>query len=392
MKMFDLCKEYCIGCGLCKSELHADMKKNAKGFWFPNLQKNEKTERFLEHVCPIADNCLNEQNIDIWGPYIHAYAGYSTDVSIRKKASSGGVLTGIALYLLESGKVDGIIQVTADKENPVETVVQVSTTAEQVLACCGSRYSISSPWLHLSECMEPGKTYAAIGKPCDIRAVRRLQAYNDSYQPIKYLLSFFCAGLPSKDANAKLLATLGCKEKACKSLTYRGNGWPGTVTAIDEEKNTYQMEYSQAWGGILGRDIHPYCRICFDGIGECADIACGDGWYMDVQGNPDFTEHPGRNVIFSRTQIGEELLREAKENEKISLSDWENIGALRKIQNYQYTRKATMRAKKLAYRILLRKFPEYDKSLLKNYATMVPVKKRMKIFLGTAKRIVQKRI
>lgn len=165
MKTFDLCKEYCIGCGLCKSELHADMKKNAKGFWFPNLQNNEKTERFLEHVCPIADNCLNEQNIDIWGPYIHAYAGYSTDVSIRKKASSGGVLTGIALYLLESGKVDGIIQVTADKENPVETVVQVSTTAEQVLACCGSRYSISSPWLHLSECMEPGKTYAAIGKP-----------------------------------------------------------------------------------------------------------------------------------------------------------------------------------------------------------------------------------
>ena len=66
MKTFDLCKEYCIGCGLCKSELHADMKKNAKGFWFPNLQNNEKTERFLEHVCPIADNCLNEQNIDIW--------------------------------------------------------------------------------------------------------------------------------------------------------------------------------------------------------------------------------------------------------------------------------------------------------------------------------------
>ena len=63
MKTFDLCKEYCIGCGLCKSELHADMKKNAKGFWFPNLQNNEKTERFLEHVCPIADNCLNEQKL-----------------------------------------------------------------------------------------------------------------------------------------------------------------------------------------------------------------------------------------------------------------------------------------------------------------------------------------
>lgn len=392
MKTFDLCKEYCMGCGLCKSELHVDMKKNEKGFLFPELPENKKTEQFLEQVCPIAHNCVDEQNTGIWGSYIHAYAGYSTDAVIRQKASSGGALTGIALYLLESGKVDGIIQVTADKENPVETVVQVSTTAEQVLACCGSRYSISSPWLHLSECMKSGKTYAAIGKPCDIRALRRLREYDDTYRAIKYLLSFFCAGLPSKDANAKLLATLGCKEKMCKSLTYRGNGWPGTVTAIDDEKNTYQMEYSQAWGGILGRDIHPYCRICFDGIGECADIACGDGWYMDAHGNPDFTERPGRNVIFSRTQIGEELLREVEIDGKISLSDWEDVGTLRKIQNYQYTRKATMRAKKLAYRMLLRKFPDYDKNLLRSYAAMVPIKKRMKIFLGTAKRIVQKRI
>ena len=56
MKTFDLCKEYCIGCGLCKSELHADMKKNAKGFWFPNLQKNEKKTfklTFHEYNTPV---------------------------------------------------------------------------------------------------------------------------------------------------------------------------------------------------------------------------------------------------------------------------------------------------------------------------------------------------
>ena len=50
MKTFDLCKEYCMGCGLCKSELHVDMKKNEKGFLFPELPENKKTEQFLEQA------------------------------------------------------------------------------------------------------------------------------------------------------------------------------------------------------------------------------------------------------------------------------------------------------------------------------------------------------
>jgi len=288
MNVTKICTEYCIGCGLCKSELNVEIKENTKGYIYPEF--SNKNEEFLKNVCPIMDNHKDAKEYNsIWGNVDMAVGAYATDAEIRKKASSGGVLTALSLYLLETGKVDGIIQVSADTNNPSKTVCRISTKREQVLDCCGSRYSISTPWYELSSKIDITKKYAAIGKPCDILALRRLRDYNKKYSCIEYLLSFFCAGLPSQDAQKALLSQIGCKNDECVSLTYRGNGWPGYTTAIDKDGKEYTMEYSRAWGKILGRDVHPYCRLCIDGIGEAADISCGDGWYIK-DGEPDFSE------------------------------------------------------------------------------------------------------
>ncbi len=393
MKIYDVCNEYCIGCGLCKSQLHTEMTKNDKGYIKPNFEKNAHTEEFLKNVCPVTGlQTQDAKKAEMWGEAVNVYEGYSTEPTIRKKASSGGMLTALAIFLLESGKVDGIIQVSVDENNPIQTKARVSTTKEQVVECCGSRYSISSPWINLSECMEKGKKYAAIGKPCDIRALYYLRKYDSTFNNIVYLLSFFCAGLPSENANERLLAGLGCKKEKCQSLTYRGNGWPGYATAVDDDGKSYQMEYSKAWGGILGRDINPYCRLCLDGIGESADISCGDGWYITEDGEPDFTERDGRNVVFARTKLGEQLLREAQNAGMIEISPWEDLNQLKSIQKYQYTRKATMQVKIRAYKLLGRSVPVYNKKLLKEYAKNTSQKAKAKVFLGTVKRIITKRI
>lgn len=107
-------------------------------------------------------------------------------------------------------------------------------------------------------------------------------------ETIPYLFSFFCMGLPSESAQIKLLKKLECKE--CKSLDYRGNGWPGFATAIDKDSKVHQITYDESWGEILGRDLMPVCKFCIDGIGEMADIACGDAWYLTSENTPDFSE------------------------------------------------------------------------------------------------------
>ncbi len=392
--MRDLYGEYCIGCGLCKSELHTEMEKTEKGFLKPVFRKDEREKEFLENVCPLnGAKDIDKTRISVWDKKRGVYAGWATEQSIRKQASSGGVLTVLSIFLLESKLVDAVIHVVADEKNPTATKCQVSTTREQIIAGCGSRYSISSPWLSLSSCIEKDKKYAAIGKPCDITALRNLKRFDMRYENIIYLLSFFCAGLPSAQANEKLLEKLGCGKEKCVSLTYRGNGWPGYATAVDEEGKSHQMEYSMAWGGILGRDVHPYCRMCIDGIGASADISCGDGWYVSADGNePDFSEREGRNVVFTRTEAGEELYQKAVAAGVIQSEDWEDIGQLRIIQKYQYTRRATMSAKLKAYRIFGRTVPKYDKKTLKEYAKGISTKEKLRVFLGTGKRILQKKI
>lgn len=390
MNSVKICSEYCIGCGLCQSQLHTNMVENEKGYIYPKL--SQQNEEFLQRVCPVLNTYKGREYDDlIWGRIEKAMGAYSSDASIRKKSSSGGVLTALAIYLLDSGKVDGVIQVCVDKDKPSQTMCRVSMSKEDVLECCGSRYAISSPWRELSKQLENGKTYAAIGKPCDISALKRLRDMDTNFAGIKYLLSFFCAGLPSKHANSKLLKEMGCKEEECVSLCYRGNGWPGMATSVDKDGNSYTMEYSKAWGQILGRDVHPFCRLCLDGIGEAADVACGDGWYIKNE-QPDFSEHEGRNVVFARNEVGAQLLEEASGAGYIQMSPWEELKDLRIIQKYQYTRKTTMKAKLWGYRLCGRVVPVYDKGLLSVYAKKASSKEKMKMFLGTVKRVVQGKI
>lgn len=384
-----LCEQYCIGCGLCKSELKREFVQDDKGYAFPILK--EEDSAFLKDVCPVLDEHIQNSNGGVWGNTIEILSAFSNNIKIRRKASSGGVLTSLAVYLLETKSVDGIIHISSCADDVIATKAVISETADQVIERCGSRYSISSPWKELSSQINIDQKYAAIGKPCDIAALRRYNETTHKYVNISHYLSFFCAGMPSKTANENLLRDLGCPSEKCISLTYRGNGWPGYATAKDKGGETYTMEYSKAWGGILGRDVHPFCRLCMDGIGEYADIACGDGWFIK-NNEPDFSEREGRNVVLVRNQQGKQLMDAAVKAGYIMSEDWDNIKNLAIIQKYQYTRKATMLAKLLAYRICGRKVPEYDRKTLRSYSKDIALSQQVKIFLGTLKRLVRKRI
>ena len=71
------------------------------------------------------------------------------------------------------------------------------------------------------------------------------------------------------------------------------------------------MSYPDSWGKILGRQLQFRCKICADGVGELADIACGDAWYT-VDDQPDFEERPGRSLILCRTEVGRGVVSEAE--------------------------------------------------------------------------------
>ena len=379
-------KKYCTGCGLCESLNKGKLLQNERGYSYPESVE----ETIATKVCPASG--IQSYRLDtnsIWGKMENVYLGWSEDPEIRKKASSGGVLTTVAKYLLEHNVVDGIIQVHRSKECVYKTETAISTTKAEIESCSGSRYAISHPLDCLCK-LDHSKKYCLIAKPCDIAAFRNYAELNpevNSYITIS--MSFFCMGLPSDDAQEKLLDKLQCPTDECKSLDYRGNGWPGFATAEDKEGNRHSITYDESWGKILGRDLMPYCRYCIDGIGEEADIACGDAWYVK-DGHPDFDEHEGRNVIFARTSLGEKILKQAQEEEYLQLedfSDYENYLPI--IQNSQFMRRASLPARIRALRFMHKPCPKYSRKVLNFYKRNLSIYKDFRTFLGMVKRIHQ---
>jgi len=377
----------CTGCGLCHSTMSTTIKYDEKGFIIPQIDSNTQYEK----ICPVFYYMNKNKDFKLWGNYIDVYEGYSTDEYIRYSASSGGALTALSMYLLESGTVNGIIHTGISKENPIKTVTYVSRSREEVISHMGSRYSISAPLMDIVSLLRPDEKYAFIGKPCDITALKQYcRNIKDLGNTIVFTMSFFCAGMPSNRANKELLASLGCDISNLSSLQYRGNGWPGYTTAVDKNGRQYKMTYQKAWGSYLGRDIKKICRYCMDGIGESADIACADFWYLDKNDNPDFSEHNGRNIIFARNDKANLVLQSAAKLGFLNIANRNDI--MNHFEMYQpnhFTRRVTMKYQLLALKIFGRFAPKYSRRYLNQANKFSNIKINYKIFIGTIKRILQ---
>lgn len=381
-------KEYCSGCGLCSSIKKASLETNESGF--KRIADENECLEFCEQVCPAGGKqCDTMDFMDIWGRTKQVYLSYSTDDEIRYAASSGGVLTGICCYMLKEHVVDAIIHTGEDTNNPIATVTLCSSTKEEVMRGCGSRYSSSTPLQEIGRFLESDKKYAFVGKPCDVTALKNYAELDDRVnQRIPYMLSFFCAGAPSRTANIELLKKMGCDHNDCRSLKYRGDGWPGYATAVDTMNKTYQMPYRMAWRDTLGRDIRLMCRFCIDGIGELADISCGDAWFLGEDRKPVFDETDGRNVVFCRTDKGMRLFAEVCKAGYLNSEVYEDYkNDIKCYQQYQYLRRAAMRSTIAVLKLMGREHPHYNKKLLTAYETHISIKSRLRRAYGIYQRV-----
>lgn len=387
--------DYCAGCGLCcEISGSSTMKIEEDGFYYPD-NFDEKTLEICRRVCPVNGHEIKDMsNENIWGNFKEKYLGWSTDDEIRFRASSGGTLTALCKYILEKKLADGIIQFAESGENVTLGKVYCTKDPKKLTERCGSRYCSSIPFSGMKEFLENDEHYVFVGKPCDIRILHNFLEDRPQYkEKFVYTLSFFCAGAPSEKANLSLLKKLNCSDKSkCTKLQYRGDGWPGYATAWSAEGETGRLDYRSSWRDTLGRDIRKICRFCIDGVGELADVSCGDAWYLLENGEPDVSEHDGRNFIFARNDKGEELVKAAFADGYIYVDKNASLEKLAQAQKYQYVRKAAMKYRIMGLKAAFRKSPAYPSSFYKNFNKLLSPNKRLHIFYGTFKRIIQGKI
>lgn len=384
--------EYCCGCGLCESLMNKTLFLQ-NGFYYPK-EISEEDATILKKICPFSNSALFDNETELWGTTLGVNIGYSTTQSIRKKGSSGGVISALLSYMLKNGYVDSVLHIGQDDESPWRTKVYCSSTVEEVLSHAGSRYAQSAPLSMICEYLKTDKKYAFVGKPCDIRSIRNFASINDDVNKrIIFYLSFFCMGVPSDTANIKLIKEIGVNLDECTNITYRGNGWPGETVVSDSNGYIGKMSYNDSWGHILGRDLKKCCRFCMDGVGAFADITCADAWYLDEDGKPNFDERDGRDLIFTRTEKGATMLRDSIKNGYVTLTD-KNVSmeTVKKMQPSQYKRKVSMNARIAAMKTLAKPVPAINKQYVKLCSREQSNRENWEAYKGMIKRILQNKV
>lgn len=385
----------CSGCGACALiSNRVEMGLTEEGFLRPTVResvpgastRNSSDDDIFRKTCPgiavSAPDASQLQTHTVFGRYASVWQAWAVDSDVRHAGSSGGVLTALSAWLLETGRTKTIIGSRPSEAHPTRTVPVNIMSKEDAMRSSGSRYA---PVSNLVLFNPTSTDNALVAKPCEASAAAQLQdALKVPAHGRPIVLSFFCAGTPSQRATDTLVTHLGVPVDSVRSLRYRGNGWPGDFEVATKDGITTGLSYDESWGEHLGRDVQWRCKFCVDGTGAHSDISVGDYWQSDDRGYPQFAEGAGRSVAIARTSRGHALLTEAAAAGVIYIEPLA-VDKVEGVQPLQRVRKQTL-AGRLAGRVLAgKRIPAYRGYRLMSASFREPLR-TVKAVVGTFSR------
>ncbi|MEM7192851.1 MAG: Coenzyme F420 hydrogenase/dehydrogenase, beta subunit C-terminal domain, partial [Pseudomonadota bacterium] len=308
----------------------------------------------LQNACPAlrvrgldTDTIQDAGHFDeVWGPYEQLVKAHATDPEVRHRASTGGVLTALGQYLLDSEEVDFILHVKAGGRDPSFGEVTISETKGEVLEAAGSRYGPAAPLETIDEVLDRGQPFAFIAKPCDLSALRALGEHDPRVgQLVKAYLSPVCGGTMPPKQLGMFYERMGVAREDVTALRYRGYGCPGDTVAKTPEQ-TVSATYEEFWGEDSSQWQIPWrCKICGDGIGDAADVAAADDWPNAAPDMEAAKTDPGTNVNIVRTKRGKSLVEAAEKAGFLTLGEEVTPAYMTSVQPHQMRKKMSALAR-----------------------------------------------
>ena len=200
--------------------------------------------------------------------------------------------TALLVQALQSGMID--CAVVTDRDEEWRTVARVATTAEEISAAAGTKYTISNSVNAVKEALEKGyKKIGFVGTPCQIQGLRKVMLLDEPYQfgqdKIALLVGLFC--MENFDYDALMKGLVKGKFGLVPKDVARFEIKKGMFRVIDKTGKAHEVKIEET-------DAFTFtgCGPCFDFASELADISVGsvgsgDGW----------------STVLTRTDAGEKL-------------------------------------------------------------------------------------
>lgn len=310
----------CNGCGICSVVCPFNaivMRMNIDGVYTPSIDFSVcKRCGLCDEVCPSLS--INRMlSADGLGYFIRCYVGYSVDIGIRWLASSGGIATSMLSFLFDKGLIRAAVVVSDNPNDSLKPLMVLARSKEELRKAMGSRYCPVKPSFKIKDLLEVDGRIAVVGLPCHIWGFRRLEeVYGKLREKIFVRIGLFCGKCPNIYATVYFLRKIvSVNEEDVARISYRGRGWPGKILVYTRYGKVLALDY----GNWVNFSYYPHfiptrCVFCYDITNQLADISLGDAWGL-VQ------DYIGSSVIITRTEIGEQILQQLREEGRISL--WE---------------------------------------------------------------------
>ena len=317
----------CTGCGACiacdlsqNSKMHYDKKgptpKFTKESEFPDWMLNACSGKGINYP-KLYKNTFNKYPENwLLGVINNVFTGYSLNSNIRLSGASGGVITQVLIYLLETKKIDGVILAEQGFPNPESARAVIAYTPEQILKGAQSVY-IPVSMLDIIKNIDKDKNYAITCLPEQSAALRVMQQNkHQKALQIKYILGPYTGTAIYSDAIECFLRANGIrKNDKIVSLKWRAGNWPGYLeikTATGKILKSPKVYYNF----LIPFFVTQTSLQSMDFVNEFCDLAVGDAWSPKFESQ----KNGGFSLIVSRTKEMSAILVKMQENKLLSLS------------------------------------------------------------------------
>lgn len=299
----------CCACGACVGVCGAKaiaMSRNCADFLVPVIKLDLCTHcGMCASVCPSNADNIYDVPVDILrGNCISSYVGYASSDVIRASSQSGGIVTALLMYLLDSKKVEQVVVNKFDSDNR-EPISYCTSSVEELKQSVGSYYSQTSVCETILD--NNDKKLAAVVLGCQAESIHLLRG-KKRFQLPEYLIGLICAGQNSKKIITDLISKSIHTQEKVVGFRFRDKelgGWPGKVV-IRTEKNRFVQSTLERLMLKPVYELHR-CIPCYDQMNIFSDVVCGDPWGVEIE-----DRKKGYTVVVARTEKGYQLLMDAK--------------------------------------------------------------------------------
>lgn len=251
---------------------------------------------------------------DMHGHYTKAFISYANDQELRNTSTSGGLITGLLIYLLESGQIDGALVVGSDEDQKWKGKPFIARSREELITTAKSKYAISPTNVEFEEIRRVPGRYAIVGLPCQIHGFHKAARLDRKLKErVVLTIGLFCHAAIEHDPMRFLWDRIESERKDITKFISRVGKHPGTPHIQFSDGTQKPFYFPNATGfrptsmeilNILYRMYTPpRCMTCYDGTAEFADIAVGDPWLPAPADDVSF--YDGYSFALVRTKNGE---------------------------------------------------------------------------------------